>query len=50
MTADWWVVYVEERKRPGYVIDNGKSIARVYGPDAQKRKVMMLQHEKKKAA
>ena len=50
MTDDWWVTYVQERKQPGYVIENGKSIARVYGPDAQKRKVTMPQHGKKKAA
>jgi hypothetical protein len=50
MTADWGIVYMQERKRPGYVIDNGKSIARVYGPDDQKRKVKMPQHGKKRAA
>jgi hypothetical protein len=50
MTTDWGIVYVQERKRPGYVINNGKSIAKVYGPDAQRRKVTVPQNGKKKAA
>ena len=28
MTADWHDVYLQERRRPGYVIDNGRSVAR----------------------
>ena len=27
MTADWIEVYLQERRRPGYVIENGNSIA-----------------------
>ncbi len=50
MTIDWGVVYMQERKRPGYVINDGRSVARVYGPDAQRRNVTPPRHEKKKAA
>ena len=28
MTADWREVYLQERRRPGYVIDNGRSIVK----------------------
>ena len=28
MTADWREVYLQERRRPGYVIENGRSVAR----------------------
>ena len=27
-TADWHEVYLQERRRPGYVIDNGRSVVR----------------------
>ena len=28
MTADWREVYLQERRRPGYVIDNGRSVVK----------------------
>jgi len=28
MTADWHEVYLQERRRPGYVIENGRSIVK----------------------
>ena len=28
MTADWREVYLQERRRPGYVIENGRSVVR----------------------
>ena len=28
MTADWREVYLQERRRPGYVIENGRSVVK----------------------
>ena len=28
MTADWHEVYLQERRRPGYVIENGRSVVK----------------------
>ena len=28
MTVDWHEVYLQERRRPGYVIDNGRSVVK----------------------
>jgi hypothetical protein len=49
MTIDWVVVYVQERKRPAYVINDGRSIAKVYGSNAQQRDAKPSRREQKKA-
>jgi hypothetical protein len=50
VTIDWGVVYMLERKRPAYVINNGRSIPKVCGSDSQQRDATPPRREKKKAA
>jgi hypothetical protein len=50
MTTDWGIVYVQERRRPGYVIENGKSVTKIHWGDSTCRKVTPPQREKRKAA
>jgi hypothetical protein len=47
---DWRNVYREEKRYPGYVIENGKSIAKTYGGESPRRNVTSSQRDKKKAA
>jgi hypothetical protein len=48
--ADWRVVYREERRRPGYVLDNGRSLIK-QGEDVPcKRETKPPMQEKRKAA
>jgi len=52
MTYDWRVVYLQEKRRPGYVIENGKSIVKVR-KDTWRRRWrwrISLEHEKRKTA
>jgi len=47
---DWCEVYREERRRPGYVLENGRSLIR-WGKDAAwKREAKLRVQEKRKAA
>jgi hypothetical protein len=50
VTTDWQNVYREEKRRPGYVIENGKSITKTHGGDSRCRKVTPPQRDKRKAA
>ena len=49
---DWRNVYREEKRRPGYVIENAKSIAKTHGGDTPHRNVTLPQPhcDKRKAA
>jgi hypothetical protein len=49
---DWRNVYREEKRRPGYVIENGKTIAKTHGGDTARRNVTFPQpqNDKRKAA
>jgi hypothetical protein len=50
MTTDWRVAYRQEKRRPGYVIENGKSIIK-FRPDAWRRRWRIsLAQEKRKTA
>ena len=48
--ADWREVYREERRRPGYVLENGRSLIRRGEDTASKRETKPPVHEKRKAA
>ncbi len=50
MTTDWQSVYREEKRCPGYVIENGRSAVKTQGGDYPRRKAMPPQHNKRKAA
>lgn len=47
---DWRVVYREERRRPGYVLENGRSLKKVGEDRAWKRETKPRVPEKRKAA
>ena len=47
---DWRVVYREERRRPGYVLENGRSLIRRGEYAAHKRETKPPVHEKRRAA
>jgi hypothetical protein len=48
--ADWHAVYREERRRPGYVLENGRSLIRRGKDAAWKREAKLPVQEKRKAA
>jgi hypothetical protein len=48
--TDWREVYREERRRPGYVLENGRSLARPREVAAWKRETKLSVQEKRKAA
>ena len=50
MTSDWRVVYMQERRRPAYVIENGKSITKTHEGDSPLPKARTLRQDKRKAA
>ncbi len=50
MTYDWRVVYLQEKRRPGYVIENGKSIVKIRKDTWLRRGRISLEHEKRKTA
>jgi hypothetical protein len=50
MTSDWREVYRQEKRRPGYVIENGKSVAKDLSDASPRRDVTPLQRDKRKAA
>ena len=47
---DWRAVYREERRRPGFVLQNGRSLIRRGKDAALKREAKLPVHEKRKAA
>jgi len=47
---DWREVYREERRRPGYVLQNGRSLIRRSDDSAWKRETKPPLDEKRKAA
>jgi len=48
--ADWRQVYRDERRRPGYVVENGKSVERIDAASPSRRELKMLSPNKSKAA
>jgi hypothetical protein len=48
--TDWRVVYREERRRPGNVLENGRSLVRRGEDGAWKQETKPPAHEKRKAA
>jgi hypothetical protein len=48
--TDWREVYREERRRPGYVLENGRSLIRRGEDVALKQEPKPPVHEKRKAA
>ena len=50
MTNDWKDVYRDERRRPAYVLENGKFIVKAHGTDSQQRDATTPLREKNKAA
>jgi hypothetical protein len=50
VTTDWREVYRQEKRCPGYVIENGKSITKTHGDDSPCGKVKPSQRDKRKAA
>ncbi len=50
MTYDWRVVYLQEKRRPGYVIENGKSIVKIRKVTWCRRWRISLEREKRKTA
>jgi len=50
MTADWHEVYLQERRRPGYVIENGKSVVKLHKDASPRRDMTPPRDEKRKAA
>jgi hypothetical protein len=50
MTADWHEVYLQERRRPAYVIENGKSIVKHNGDAPPRRDVTPPRVDRKRAA
>jgi len=49
MTSDWREVYLQEKRRPAYVIENGRLPRRDRDQD-NKQTVIVLRQPKKKAA
>ena len=49
MTSDWREVYLQEKRRPGYVIKNG-SLPRRDQDSGDKQKAVVLRQPRKKAA
>ena len=49
MTNGWRDVYRQEKRRPGYVIENGKSIAKIE-TSSSRNELKYPQHDKSKAA
>jgi hypothetical protein len=47
---DWRSVYREEKRRPGYVLENGKSFDKILGDVLHRRDAKLPQREKQKAA
>jgi len=50
MISDWRDVYLQEKRRPGYVIENGRSLAEVQADASRRRHPNPPEHEKRKAA
>ncbi len=50
MTADWHEVYLQERRRPGYVIENGRLPRERDRKSRDKQPAIVLSQPKKKAA
>jgi len=50
MISDWRDVYRQEKRRPGYVIENGKSIAKIETSSSSRSELKSSQHDKGKAA
>jgi hypothetical protein len=50
MMTDWAIVYMQERRRPGYVINNSKSIPKAFAAALHRRDIKPSQPEKRKAA
>ncbi len=48
MTYDWRVVYLQEKRRPGYVIENGKSIVKIR-KDTWRRRISLALEKRKPA-
>jgi hypothetical protein len=48
-SADWRVVYREERRRPGYVLEDGRSLIRRGEDAASKREMKPPVQEERKA-
>ena len=49
-TLDWRKVYRDEKRCPGYVIENGKSITRTHSHDLRRSKLTPPRRDKRKAA
>jgi hypothetical protein len=49
MTSDWREVYLQEKRRPGYVIENGRLPQRDRDP-GEKQKAVVFRQPRKKAA
>ena len=45
MTYDWRVIYLQEKRRPGYVIENRKSIAKIETASSNRDRVKSPQHD-----
>ncbi len=50
MTSDWREVYLQEKRRPGYVIENGRQPHERDRKPRNKQPVIVLSQPKKKAA
>ena len=50
MTSDWKEVYLQERRRPGYLIENGKSSAKVDSVRKNRRDLTPSRSDERKAA
>jgi hypothetical protein len=50
VTSDWKEVYRQERRRPGYLIENGKSLTKVDPVPQIQHDLTPPQREKRKAA
>ncbi len=50
MTSDWREVYLQEKRRPGYVIENGRLPHVRDRKSRDKQPAIVLSHPKKQAA
>jgi hypothetical protein len=50
MTHDWRVVYLQEKRHPGYVIENGRSIVKTRKDTWRQPWRISIEREKRKTA
>lgn len=50
MISDWRDVYRQEKRRPEYVIENGKSVEKIEATSSRRPELVPPQHSKGKEA